>query len=355
VFTNTQANLYLTSSLGGINIGTLFSTTYGGNHQTDAISGGVNVPIGATNGQSTGVAGYCSTAANSSGRTIGNCAGLFGLAYVAANNAAGWGMNTIIFDVATASGHNMTGYENDMNLLGSPGYFKGFFLTGLNQGGTLPASATAYENALPYQVPKVFVSDRGSGLNGVVLDCTVNTNPCSSQTLQLIGHDGGGTAHIGQLQADANGNYQFNNAFSSYNNVPTVGQGLVPEYAFVDLTVQSAAIATTTLYAVPGAGQYRLSWDAKVTTAATTSCQLGALTIVYTDPDGVVQTITAGAQVPAGTIATNSTVNTTANVLLGLPMMLNVKASTNITYAFAYTSVGGTAMQYNLHIRLEAL
>jgi hypothetical protein len=155
--------------------------------------------------------------------------------------------------------------------------------------------------------------------------------------------------------------------FISGNNIqasnPSAGQvrfdafGTIIKSASVDLTAQSAAIATTTLLAVgsSGAGQYLLCWNAKVTTAATTSCQLGALTITYTDPDSTVQTITAAAVIPAGTIATNSTTNTTANVLIGVPLTINAANSTNIQYAFAYTSVGGTAMQYNLHLRLEAL
>jgi hypothetical protein len=89
--------------------------------------------------------------------------------------------------------------------------------------------------------------------------------------------------------------------------------------ASVNLTAQTAAIGTTTLYAVPasGAGQYRLSWNSKVTTAAGVSSTLGPLTITYTDPDNVVQTITAGAQTSAGAIATSSTGNSTTTVLLG--------------------------------------
>jgi hypothetical protein len=124
----------------------------------------------------------------------------------------------------------------------------------------------------------------------------------------------------------------------------------------VNATAQTAAIGTTTLYAVPAsAGQYRVSWNAKVTTAATTSSTLGALTIVYTDPDDVVQTITCGAQTNAGAIATTSAGNSTTTVLLGLEMLLNCKASTNITYAFAYASSGATPMAYNVHIVLERL
>lgn len=142
-----------------------------------------------------------------------------------------------------------------------------------------------------------------------------------------------------------------------YNAIATTGNGVPSEYATVDLTGQTAAIATTTLYAVPstGAGQYRVSWNAKVTTAAGSSSTLGALTITYTDPDGVAQTITAGAQTSAGAIATTSTGNSTTTVLLGLPMLLNCKASTNIQYAMAYASNAANAMAYNLHIKVEAL
>lgn len=100
-----------------------------------------------------------------------------------------------------------------------------------------------------------------------------------------------------------------------------------------------------------------MSWNAKVTTAATTggmTSTLGALTIVYTDPDSVVQTITMPASIAAGTIATTSTGNSTTTALLGLPLMLNCKASTNITYAMAYASDTAGEMKYNLHIKLEA-
>jgi hypothetical protein len=145
---------------------------------------------------------------------------------------------------------------------------------------------------------------------------------------------------------------------SNYNGIGTVSNGVPAEYATVDLTAQTAAKTTTTLYAVPaaGVGQYRVSWNAKITTVAGVSSTLGPLTIVYTDPDGVVQTITAAAQNSAGTIViSDSTGNSTTTVLLGIPLQLNCKASTNITYAFAYASNAANAMAYNLHIKLESL
>jgi hypothetical protein len=124
----------------------------------------------------------------------------------------------------------------------------------------------------------------------------------------------------------------------------------------VDLTGQTAAIGTTTLASTGGfAGQYRVTWDATVDTAAGTSSTLGALTITYTEPSGVVQTITAGALSKTGTVETTDTGNSTTTVLLGIPLLLNCKSSTLIQYSFAYASNAANAMAYNLHIRVEAL
>jgi hypothetical protein len=129
------------------------------------------------------------------------------------------------------------------------------------------------------------------------------------------------------------------------------------EIVAVDLTGQTAAIGTTTLNpATLLAGQYRLSWNAKITTAAATSSTLGPMTVTYTDPDGVSisQAVNAmpNGQVPAVGGVTN---NNTLTILIGVPIMLNCKAGTNVTYSFAYASNAANTMAYNLHLRLEAL
>jgi len=86
---------------------------------------------------------------------------------------------------------------------------------------------------------------------------------------------------------------------SNYNGIATVSDGVPAEYATVDLTAQAAAITATTLYAVPaaGAGMYRVSWVAKVTTPATASSTLGGTNgfqLLYTDQnDSVVVTTPA--------------------------------------------------------------
>lgn len=222
------------------------------------------------------------------------------------------------------------------------------------------------------------------------------TDGTSGHTGISINQSGAGRTHsinVQNFRLDAaGGNIGINNLITTTTVLNAVGTGNIPGYIYggsagtqtpsafifdsdtqltiagnkmpqiisgatIDVTAQSAAIATATLYAVPstGAGQYRVVWDAKVTTAAGTSSTLGALTITYTDPDGTVQTITATGQNASGTVAATATGNTTATMIIGQPLLLNCKASTNIQYAFAYASVAANAMNYNLHIRLESL
>lgn len=147
----------------------------------------------------------------------------------------------------------------------------------------------------------------------------------------------------------------LSSAITNYNGIATVSGGVPSEVATVDLTSQTAAVGTTTLYAVTVAGQFRLHWNAKVTTVAGTSSTLGALTIVYTDPDGVAVTITATAFAPSGATGTTNAGNATNSALYGIPILINAKAATNITYAMAYASNAANVMNYNLHIKLEAL
>jgi hypothetical protein len=133
-----------------------------------------------------------------------------------------------------------------------------------------------------------------------------------------------------------------------------VGDGVGALRAAVDLNTQGASIGATTLYAVPasGQGQYRISWVATITRAASggsPSCTLGPFQIAYTDAD----TNVAKTQVAlAG--RTSSTTNNVATAISGA-FVCNAKASTNITYTMGYTSAGTTSMQYNLHIRIESL
>lgn len=164
----------------------------------------------------------------------------------------------------------------------------------------------------------------------------------------------GGTANIA-IRTGAGGVIQFGNKLTVYNNVTTTNAGVPYLVAEVNLTGQTAAIGATTLYAVPstGAGLYRVSWVASITTAATTSSVLGGTNgfqVRYTDPtDSVVKTSN-----PTTVTAFTSAGNTTATTVSGC-FVANCKLSTNLQYLYDYTSVGATAMTFKLSIRVEAL
>jgi flagellar hook-basal body complex protein FliE len=142
---------------------------------------------------------------------------------------------------------------------------------------------------------------------------------------------------------------------TTYGNVTTAANGLPAAVAQVDLTGQSAAIAASTAYAVPAGGQgvYSIAWVATVTQAATTSSVLGggtAFQCVFTDPDDSVVKTSSPTTATAYTTAGNTTGDTVSGVVVA-----RCKASTALQYSFGYTSVGGTSMQYNLHVVVTRL
>jgi hypothetical protein len=131
--------------------------------------------------------------------------------------------------------------------------------------------------------------------------------------------------------------------------------GTIASQASVNLTAQTAAKASTLLYAVPanGQGHYKICFDAKVTTAATTSSTLGGpnnFQLIYTDADDSVSVTTPAAAVfdsTSSALGGNSTQTQESGCVT-----VNAKLSTNINYSFGYSSAGATAMAYSLHARV---
>lgn len=149
---------------------------------------------------------------------------------------------------------------------------------------------------------------------------------------------------------------------TKYNGVNTVLQGVPFSVAIIDLTGQSAAIAAATaLYTPVVTARHRITYWAKVTTAATTSSILGGTTglaLAFQDgTDSVAQAVTLPEFSQSGTnlsIGTGNTGNATTTVIYG-EATIWAKTGVAITYGFGYTSVGGTAMQYELHINVELI
>jgi hypothetical protein len=111
--------------------------------------------------------------------------------------------------------------------------------------------------------------------------------------------------------------------------------------AFVEKTSQTAAIASTDIPAPTlTAGLYKISWYARITTAAGVS---SSLTPSFTYVDGGVSCTVSGAAM---------TGNTTATVQSGTALIRNDNG-TAIQYATAYASNPANAMAYRLDVRLE--
>lgn len=142
---------------------------------------------------------------------------------------------------------------------------------------------------------------------------------------------------------------------SQYKGATTVKAGVGSIVAASLLTAQSAAITATTILATsttPGAGMYRVSYVANVTTAASVSSALGGtagFTITFTNANGDTASKTSNP-----TTAIISAGNTTSTSISG-DLYCYAGASTNVQYAFGYTSSGTTAMVYDLAIYVEYL
>lgn len=137
-------------------------------------------------------------------------------------------------------------------------------------------------------------------------------------------------------------------------NVPSGVGGVTSVVAKSLLTAQGAAITATTIYAIPssGAGLYRITYEASVTTADGTSSTLGGTTgfqIKFTNANGDVITKTSNP-----TTATISAGNTTATTISGV-VCGYAGASTNLQYLMGYTSNTPGQMKFDLAIFVEYL
>lgn len=200
----------------------------------------------------------------------------------------------------------------------------------------LVASASAWASRTPAQV-KTTLS----------LDNVTNTSDANKPV---------STAQQTALDLKANaaspaltGNWTSSGKITNYNSVATVSNGVPSIVAEINATAQAANIATSTLYAVPSAGFYRVSIYITVTQAATTSSTMPSTTITYTDGN-------AGTNAHSTTTTATNASNSVTTSFAQTTYVLYAKASTNIQYATgSYASSGGTPMQYALRIRVEAL
>ena len=120
------------------------------------------------------------------------------------------------------------------------------------------------------------------------------------------------------------------------------------------MLAQNAAISATTFYTVPAnmAGLYRIDWEAKVTTVASTGAGTSTLTgstgvvFTYTDKDDATNPSTVGVAGSSGNLTTT---------MLSGAAVINAAAASVVQYACGYASNTAAQMAYSLHIRMKYL
>lgn len=135
-----------------------------------------------------------------------------------------------------------------------------------------------------------------------------------------------------------------------YNGQATVLGGLPAETVFVHTT--NTAALSTALIAPEVSGYFRVSYNAKISRAATTSSTLGPFQLGYLDADAVSDTVNIndGKTTTANTASCGSCTNSISGVFLVHP-----KAGHALSASLGYTSSGATSMQYVVSIIVEKL
>jgi hypothetical protein len=207
------------------------------------------------------------------------------------------------------------------------------------------AGGLTFQNSPILNLTGQYWNGSASATDSWAIENIIGIGPNGTSTLTFTHTGSSGSASISAPNAILTG------LVTTYNNILTVSNGIPSEIVAIDLTAKSAAITATTAYATIATGMYRVSWSATITTAASTSSVLGGTNgfqILYTSPtDSVVKTTVAGNSV-------TSAANTTGTAVGGTEVVY-AKTGTNIQYQYDYTSVGVTAMVYELHLKVEAM
>jgi hypothetical protein len=220
VFTNTQMNEYMTSSINGLNFKTEFQAGQGNQYSTDGAAFGVTVPSTATVLQSNGVAGYVLN------QSIGGAGvGVYaqGRCNSSSNGARCWGGNLVAADSLGTTSLNpqsstLTGLEVDVFPANASDSTNGFT--------SLLNSSVFVVNSVPYSGGAAFLAggnnlansilwsfgfqtQDGGAVNGANFGATCISGSCPGQQIQLRSFNGG-SAITTNIRTDNSGDLQLN-------------------------------------------------------------------------------------------------------------------------------------------------
>jgi len=192
----------------------------------------------------------------------------------------------------------------------------------------------------------------------LLADGTWTTSSHPSRIEEYITLSGSTTRTLARTTA-SDGGQKFLGKILQYNNIGTVSNGVPSELGQINTTGLTANVASATLYAVPAAsgGLYRISALVVETTAASVSSTLPNVQIIYTDVDtnGSVTIDATPVLGVAGVGQTGAlTANTVGTTATGV-IVVDAKASTNISYQTVNYASSIAGMTYAIHLRAEAL
>jgi hypothetical protein len=248
----------------GCNPQTLYTAVYVTGTNVDGFYGCVSEPVGSTNQQANGIAGYATSSANSSGRTVANAVGTFGLGHCTGNNCAVWGMNSIVDDLGGVSADNMESMEVDLNIRGSPTYVSALQINGFSfAGAVFPTNASELDILYngPVLWPNAIHLHTGVTKSiGLWLDGSTSAVTAPSQVEKFTSYNssspfnwGNGLDTGGSMHLNGPGFLQTNTFAGSLNTVPPAAPTasfLVATALVSNTTLTSSAFSPTTGFSI---------------------------------------------------------------------------------------------------------
>lgn len=378
ISSDTQIDIFTTTSSGGGGINIYTANYNAGNVQTLSIYGGNSTggngtggdaTFDAGNGNGTGTGGEIEIGSGSGGST-----GSGGAMTIDTGNAgfSGNGHGGIL-TIVTGDGYG-TGVGGDIFIVCGNGQGTGrgadlYLVAGRNNG--------AGTNGRFVFRPKNGVSTKDGILNFDNMATTNKTFTFQNFTSIITGQAAALTStrvpfsdSNGLLTDSANMTFSSDTLtvtglvigttkLASYNGIPTVSGGIPSEVATIDSPGLTANVGASTLYSVPssGEGMYRVNVYVVETTAGSLSSTLPNVQIVFTDKDSNVS-VTMDATPILGVAGIGQTgalnANTIGTASSGV-IVIYVKASTTIQYQTVNYASSLAGMAYALRIKLEAL
>jgi len=256
IFTDTQMNQYMTSNVNGLNFLSEFQIAEGNHGSTEAFSGGIVTPVGATVLQASAISGY---AINSSTTTFNY--GAYFQSRCAANGTRCGGINPVAFDT-TGLTTGMAMYGSDLVVAPRNANTAYNIVEGYSASLAGIANGQAYGQAFDASSQSTSVwgfayrSRNGAAVTSLQAGAACTTGTCSSQPVCLSSMSSG-AQQDGCVNLTPGGLINFNSpsinnlqlSDGAHNNTATIASGTA---SMTTAAIASGACGSTVTVAATG-------------------------------------------------------------------------------------------------------